>query len=185
MGPGQWLEEHQQRVSSTSEALEFFDTLPAVQLPEMRGRWKGSGLPTDHPMDGLLEALRWYGKEFVDDDHVHPLLFCGRGGRLVVLSPARIPIQLAMRAAPGAVKQAPRSLLGWTFPLARPWLATRRFGARLRMTEFRGVSSATMIYDQLPIHDIFRRVDDQTVLGLMDMRGMDQPFFFVLRHDTR
>jgi hypothetical protein len=38
-----------------------------------------------------------------------------------------------------------------------------------------------MIYDFLPIHDVFRQVDDATRLGLMDMRGMDQPFFFVLR----
>jgi hypothetical protein len=170
-------------VRGPREALELFDSLPAVQIPEMIGRWKGSGLPTGHPMDGLLEALRWYGKEFVDEDHVHPLLFHGLGGRLVVLSPGRIPIALAMRAVPGAVRRAPRSLLRWTFPLVRPWLSTRRFAARLRMTEFRGVSSATMIYDELPIHDIFRRVDGETVLGLMDMRGMEQPFFFVLRRD--
>ena len=55
--------------------------------------------------------------------------------------------------------------------------------ARLRMTEFRGKISATMCYDQRPIHDVFRRVDDDTVLGAMDMKGMDEVFFFLLRRD--
>ena len=51
------------------------------------------------------------------------------------------------------------------------------------MMEHRGVSTATMIYDALPIHDVFRKVDDDTVLGLMDLRGLPQPFFFVLRRE--
>ena len=38
-----------------------------------------------------------------------------------------------------------------------------------------------MVYDRLPIHDCFRRLDDDTVLGLMDQKGARQPFFFVLR----
>jgi len=46
--------------------------------------------------------------------------------------------------------------------------------------EYRGKVSATMIYDYLPINDVFRKVDDNTVLGLMDFKGMPQPFFFVL-----
>ena len=49
-----------------------------------------------------------------------------------------------------------------------------------RMTEYRGVVSATMIYDSLPINDIFRKVDDDTVLGVMDLRFTPQPFFFIL-----
>ena len=38
-----------------------------------------------------------------------------------------------------------------------------------------------MIYDARPINDVFKRVDADTALGLMDMRGLDKPFFFVLR----
>ena len=37
-----------------------------------------------------------------------------------------------------------------------------------------------MIYDQLPIIDVFRRVDDDTLLGLMDFRAVPLPYFFVL-----
>ena len=38
-----------------------------------------------------------------------------------------------------------------------------------------------MIYDALPILDIFREVDQATLLGLIDLRGIAQPFFFILR----
>jgi hypothetical protein len=48
------------------------------------------------------------------------------------------------------------------------------------MIEHRGVVTATMSYDALPINDHFRRVDDATLLGVMDLRGAP-PFFFVLR----
>jgi Domain of unknown function (DUF4334) len=41
-----------------------------------------------------------------------------------------------------------------------------------------------MIYDSLPINDIFRKVDDDTVLGAMDLRLTPQPFFFILRRET-
>jgi hypothetical protein len=41
-----------------------------------------------------------------------------------------------------------------------------------------------MIYDQLPINDVFRRLSDAAVLGAMDLRGETQPYFFVLRRDN-
>jgi hypothetical protein len=74
-------------------------------------------------------------------------------------------------------------LLQALMPAALVLLRTRKPTARLRMMEHRGVVSATMIYDFLPIHDVFRSVDDDTRLGLMDLRGMAQPFFFVLRRE--
>ena len=40
-----------------------------------------------------------------------------------------------------------------------------------------------MIYDDQPIVDVFRRIDDDTLLGVMDLRGMPEPFFFVLERD--
>jgi hypothetical protein len=64
-------------------------------------------------------------------------------------------------------------------------LQTEQPKARLRMTEYRGVVSATMIYDSLPINDVFRKVDEDCVLGAMDMRSTPQPFFFVLRREGR
>ncbi len=38
-----------------------------------------------------------------------------------------------------------------------------------------------MIYDPLPIQDARRRVDKDTRRGVMDMRNLSAPFFFVLR----
>ena len=40
--------------------------------------------------------------------------------------------------------------------------------ASLWMVEFRGEISATMIYDGQPIYDHFRKVDDNTILGIMN-----------------
>jgi hypothetical protein len=50
--------------------------------------------------------------------------------------------------------------------------------------EHRGVASAAMLYDHLPIVDIFRRLDEHTLLGVMDARGISQPFFFILRREV-
>ncbi len=73
-------------------------------------------------------------------------------------------------------------------PIARvalEMMRTNKPKARLRMTEFRGVTTATMIYDALPINDVFRKVDADTALGVMDRRGEKAPalLFFVLRRE--
>lgn len=96
----------QQGETIPEAALNLFDELDGVSIPFMMGRWIGSGFPTHYPMDGLLEATGWYGKEFLNADEVHPLL-----------------------------------------------------------------------------HDMFRKVDTNTVLGLMDYKGVDSPFFFILKRE--
>lgn len=53
--------------------------------------------------------------------------------------------------------------------------------ASLRMVEYRGVSTATMVYDNQPIFDHFRKVDENTVVGAMDRKGEDAPLVFLLR----
>ncbi len=77
---------------TTAEALAMFDAASAVSIDEMIGQWRGTGLQTGHPMDGLLERYGWYGKSFVDADTVHPLLFGTEGVRLVAIDPRWIPI---------------------------------------------------------------------------------------------
>ena len=47
--------------------------------------------------------------------------------------------------------------------------------------DYRGKVSATMVYDYLPINDAFRKVNDDTVLGVMDLKNSSQPFFFILK----
>ena len=53
--------------------------------------------------------------------------------------------------------------------------------ASLRMVEYRGVVTATMVYDKHPIFDAFRRVDADTVMGAMDRKGEPVPLLFRLR----
>ncbi|WP_288816169.1 GXWXG domain-containing protein, partial [uncultured Gordonia sp.] len=52
--------------TTTAEALDLFDSAPAVEPDFMIGTWRGAELPTDHPLDGFLAASGWWGKQFVD-----------------------------------------------------------------------------------------------------------------------
>jgi hypothetical protein len=65
--------------------------------------------------------------------------------------------------------------------LTNSLLKTEKSQARLRMMEYRGQVSATMVYDYLPINDSFRKVDENTLFGIMDFKNSPQPFFFVLK----
>jgi hypothetical protein len=177
-GPGQRLRA-MAGGTTTAQVLALFDALPAVRVEEVLGAWRGHELPTGHRLDGLLGRYGWHGKRFDGPDDAHPLLFDdGRGG-LVDLNPAAVPLPLLLPLT-GLLRTAPAAA---AFGLLRPLLRTRRPRARLRMTEYRGVVSATMCYDALPVHDVFRAVDADTLLGLMDMRGLAEPFAFVLRRE--
>ncbi|MDI6837418.1 MAG: DUF4334 domain-containing protein [Rhizobiaceae bacterium] len=175
-----WLVDWEDRAISTRLALGHFDGLGAVEEAEMLGRWRGRDLPTGHPLDGVLGALSWFGKDFRSCEDVDPLLFRRRSGTLFALDPACIPLR--------HVQRRPRLWFGTvSVELFRRFghlLATRRPTARLRSLAFRGVVSAAMIYDSLPVIDCFRRIDATRVLGLMDLRGIEQPFFFLLRREA-
>ncbi len=162
----------------TEQALEFFDALPTVRAEQITGRWKGRELHTGHPLDGLLTASGWYGKQVDSPDAVHPLLYRTPRGTLFPVDPARIPLRLAGHT-PMIVISAARRLLD----LGTPLLRASGPKARLRNVQHRGKISAAMIYDQRPIIDVFRRVDDTTLLGVMDMRALPQPYFFILTRD--
>ncbi|WP_251151048.1 DUF4334 domain-containing protein [Cellulosimicrobium sp. Marseille-Q4280] len=166
-----------ERGTTTTAALAFHDSLPAVDVDDVLGTWHGSGIPTGHPLDGLLEALGWYGKRFDGPDAAHPLLFAHRREGVIDVDPAYAPLPLVLRCA-GLLRRPPVARAVRTvLPLVR----TRRPRARLRRVEHRGVVTTTMVYDALPVHDVLRAVDDDTLLGLMDARGLARPFFFVLR----
>lgn len=164
---------------TTEAALGFFDTLEAVAPDFLLGTWTGEGWPSGHPLDGALEAFGWQGKRFDNAEAVHPLLFRARGGHTVALSPARVALGLPLLLRwPGLMKSAAVARL---FRAGLPLLATRRSQGRLRLLRHRGRTTATLVYDRLPILDVFRRIDEDTVMGLMDLKGMEQPFFFLLR----
>ncbi len=43
--------------------------------------------------------------------------------------------------------------------------------ASLWLEEFRGEVTATMVYDGQPVHDHFKKVDDNAVMGIMNGKG--------------
>lgn len=164
--------------ATTEEALQLFDALETVNLDFMLGRWQGSGLHTSHPIDGLLEASNWYGKELIDPDTVHPLLFLDAQGKIIKVAPPPMLIDWVLEF-PLVKNDFMKPLL----TLASSLLKTEKSQARLRMMAYREKVSATVIYDYLPINDSFRKIDDNTVLGIMDFKDLPQPFFFVLKRD--
>jgi len=169
-----------QALTATEDALALFDSLEPVSTEFMIGAWRGEGFPTHHPLDGVLEAFHWHGKRFDSREHVHPLVFRQRNGELTTVNP------MYMLPALGVLNRMPflkSPGSGNLFRAVMGLFATGRSRARLRMTEYRGKSSATMIYDALPINDVFRKLDDDRVLGIMDLKGVRQPFFFVLRRE--
>ncbi len=162
--------------ATTEDAMELFDLLEPVDVGFMIGNWKGESFHTNHPMDGLLEAYHWYGKRFESPEDVHPLVFSTLRGGVANVNPAFMGPTLR-------VPMPKSAMVGRIFQALMPFLTTSRSRARLRMTTYRGKSSATMIYDQLPINDVFRKIDQDAVFGVMDLKGMNSPLFFILRRE--
>lgn len=164
--------------ATDADAEAFFASLDSVTVPEIFGRWRGTELSTGHPLNGMLAKYGWYGKELVDAETVHPLLFRDTNGEVFRVDPRKVPMGLAPHAP-----RLPESIARGALSLVRALVETDEPRARLRDTLFRGRVSATMIYDHLPIQDVFRRVDATTLLGVMDRRGDTRPLYFVLRRE--
>lgn len=162
--------------TSQSELLGYFDTLDTVGAEAMTGLWQGHGQPSGHPFDGVLENLGWFGKRFHASGRADPLLFQSGPGRLVAIDPARIPIGLALRLGSFGRSAMARSL----FAYFRRALRASGPTASLQPRAFRGGMTAAMVYDRQPIADYFRRVDERTLLGVMEIRDDPRFFFFTL-----
>ena len=170
------LKELAKKRISQEEAFEFFDSLDTVNLEDTYGLWKGEELKTGHPMEGLLTASSWYGKKFIDNEHVHPLVFQKEDGFLFAGNPGRVSLDPIL-------SKLPKTYVSLFMKLARPFIITKKSRARLRLVDYRGKASASMIYDQKPIIDIFRKVDEDTMLGVMDIKNFpsEKSYFFYLK----
>ena len=164
---------------TSAAAVAYFDRQQPVPVGALTGRWRGVELPTGHPFDGLLAAHRWYGKDFLDAERVHPLLFADRAGRPYPVDPTHAPLGLLVRR-PRLFRSAPARAVS---PVARRVLRTRRPAGRTRMVQHHDVATAALVYDRLPVIDVLRRVTDDVLVGLMDMRGVRQPYLFLLVRD--
>lgn len=174
MGP-----RHARQAKDADAAFAYFDSLPPATIEKCLGRWRGSSFETGHPLDGLLESYGWYGKEFIDAERVHPLVFRRSPRALTNVNPAPLPMGLLTRF-PTFMRG---TIASGAFRAVQPLLRTREPKARLRIVEHRSVQTMAMIYDDQPIVDVFRQVDEDTLLGVMDLRGMREPFFFMLDRD--
>ncbi|SOJ57941.1 hypothetical protein MSIMFB_05422 [Mycobacterium simulans] len=55
--------------------------------------------------------------------------------------------------------------------------------ASLWLEDFRGEITATMVYDGQPVHDHFKKIDDDTMMGIMNGKGVvdnGRYFYFYL-----
>ena len=132
-GPG-WPENWPAGPADCANALSCFDALAGLEPESMIGRWRGAGLPTGHPLDGVLESLGWYGKAFESADSVHPLLFRTRSGEVIPLDPRFMPVSVALRW-PALARSAP---VRAAFAAGRPLLRAHHSAARLRADELSG-----------------------------------------------
>jgi len=142
----------------------------------MVGLWKGRGIPAGHPFDGVLENLGWFGKRFTPDMRADALLFRLSERRLVAIDPAKIPLRLALRFHDVGRMRFARNL----FSYLHRGMRARGPAAALRTVVFGGVESVAMVYADQPIVDYFRRIDEETIMGAMTIRGDDRIYFFEL-----
>ncbi|MDR1576096.1 MAG: DUF4334 domain-containing protein [Treponema sp.] len=158
-------------------AFRFFDDLEPAAPDLLYGRWRGYELPAGHPMDGLLTAIRWYGKIIFNEEQVHPLLFrTGRGG-VFIANPGMLPLE--------SFERFPRKPAALLFPLVSLFIRTKQPKARLRTIKFRSKITAAMLYDQKPVIDVFARIDDNTILGVTDLKWEHNlGYFFILERMT-
>lgn len=163
-----------------AEALAWFDSLPTVKLEKVTGLWKGTELSTGHPLEGLLTACGWYGKYFKNPEEVHPLVMEKCDGHFYMMDPARLPLV-------DSLEKVPRKVIERIRGAAPILLQTKKSGARLREINYRGQVTTAMIYDKKAIIDVFRQVDDHTLLGLMDIKEIssDKKFYFILEKMVR
>ena len=157
-------------------ALQMFDTLERVEPPEMIGLWAGKGIPTGHPLDGVLENLGWFGKRFTADLRADALLFKAGDRRLIAVDPALIPLPLALRFHRFGRTRAARNLFAYLLRRLR----AKGMVASLKTMSFRGIRSAAMVYDKQPIVDHFRRIDDRRIMGAMTVNDGNRIYYFEL-----
>lgn len=164
-------------VELQNEMSNWFRSLEPVQPVEMPGLWKGAGIPSGHPLDGVLENLGWFGKRFHADMRADALLFQWPPGRLVAIEPGFFPIGLAIKAAPFGRTAIARSWFSYLQKACR----ARGTSAALKLQTQEDAETAAMIYDRQPIVDYFSRIDGEELAGMMCVRGDIRRYFFKLR----
>ncbi|KAL4749088.1 hypothetical protein BDW72DRAFT_140791 [Aspergillus terricola var. indicus] len=134
-------------------ATALFNSLPPLPATGLLGSWHGTCALTNHPGIAALKAARWVGKDFHSTEDVDP----------IICLDTSLPYPETKRGQGRVVN----SFMG---------------KARIRDVKYNNVVSAAMVYNDKPIIDYFRLIDDCTVMGVMDAAGTveDHPLYFVL-----
>jgi len=156
--------------------MERFQGLLPVEPHEMIGLWTGRGIPSGHPLDGVLENLGWFGKRFSAQMRADALLFRLGEKRLVAIDPAWFPLRLVLRFNKIGRTRVASNL----FSNLLRRLSAKGPVASLKAVSFQGVTSAAMAYDTQPIVDHFRKVDNDRLMGAMVIEGDERVYFFQL-----
>lgn len=161
------------RKGTTAQCWEAFDALPPVTVEELSGwRWKGYEIHNGHPWYGLLDKNNWFGKEYFSPEHGNPLLTYATEAKSGHEVYAAEPIKWF------ANLEGDKIILGKN---REEFEAPENVGCTLKTILYRGAITASMFYDQAPVNDTFKKVDDKTVFGVMDCKPLpDPPLFFVL-----
>ena len=159
-----------------AKALDRFEALSPVDPAQMVGLWRGSGVPTGHPLDGVLENLGWFGKRFTADGRPDALLFTAGKRRLVPVDPKYIPLRLTMRLSGFGRTVAARNL----FSHLKLRFRAEETVASIKTLAFRGMLSAALVYDKQPIIDHFRLIDGNRLMGVMTIEWDERLYFFEL-----
>ena len=177
-----------------AEAFRFYDSLEPVSAKFMLGVWKGGECRTGHIMDGMLTIAPWYGKAFISTEKVHPLVFEDVSGKKYCVNPRKVFRYIELPATMKLLTKFSQKVDAGTLcfdshkldPVFKVY-KTVKSQARLREIKYRGTVTAAMIYDDLAIIDIFRKIDDTTVLGVMDLKGKmgEKGYFFLLKNMHR
>lgn len=118
------------KYGSPDELWAAYDQLESVSTEFMLGAWKGEEIASGHPWDGLLTTVGWYGKVFISEEAVHPLIFSNDNHtRFFAVDPQFMPLAL------------PAGFLRLCAPLARYFtflVKTQTPAATLQMIEHRG-----------------------------------------------
>lgn len=144
------------------EAADFYDSLPAYPIENIYGRWMGREMATGHPFDGVLTATEWYGKYFEDSENSYPLMYQKRNKKFFFVNPNCLPLEI--------IQSLPRSFISFLFPLLNPFTRTKKSSSILRNIEYRNHTPLAMIYDEKPVIDYFKMVDETTIFAVSDMK---------------
>jgi len=144
----------------------FYDSLPKVLPEEMIGSWKGNSWKIGMPLDNAIKISQWHGKTFHSPTDVDAII-CKFNFLSIV-------------GFMGSILFFPWKIKGKTKKYRIP--GTK---ASLKQMTYRMQSSTSMTYNNLPITDHFRKIDSDTLMGIMDVKGISAlEFIFYIQKEN-